>query len=257
MRNLLTRWRALSFGASCLVHLGLIAGVLAAERWIASVGAVRPPVLLAQLVTVSDEPSAPREIQKKPAPKRALATRARPAPSPATPLPQIARSVTPPPAASGPPPPETPTLAVTSEPASPSMIAATEPLSPSGPAVNAPATLDTASPGPAQSGEAAPARDAGATGPPTRSARPQGGYQVQPSYPSSALRRGIQGTTMLKVHVLVDGHIGDVVVQQSAGHPDLDQAAVDAVRRWRFEPARRGDHPVAMWVLLPVEFQIR
>ena len=36
---------------------------------------------------------------------------------------------------------------------------------------------------------------------------------------------------MLKVHVLIDGRVGDVIVQQSAGHPDLDQAAIDAVRR--------------------------
>ena len=42
----------------------------------------------------------------------------------------------------------------------------------------------------------------------------------------------------------------------SAGHPDLDQAAMEAVRRWRFEPARRGADAVAMWVLLPVEFRL-
>jgi protein TonB len=101
-----------------------------------------------------------------------------------------------------------------------------------------------------------PSRDTG-SGAIAQSARPQGGYQVRPSYPSSALRQGIQGTTMLKVHVLVDGRVGDVLVQQSAGHPDLDQAAIEAVRRWRFEPARRGSDPVAMWVLLPVQFQIR
>ena len=34
-------------------------------------------------------------------------------------------------------------------------------------------------------------------------------------------------------------------------------AAEDAVRRWRFEPARRSDDPVAMWVRLPVEFRLR
>ena len=61
---------------------------------------------------------------------------------------------------------------------------------------------------------------------------------------------------MLRVHVLADGRIGDVLVEHSAGHPDLDQAAMEAVRRWRFEPARRGADAVAMWVLLPVEFRL-
>ena len=103
----------------------------------------------------------------------------------------------------------------------------------------------------------APSRDAGATGAVTRVARPQGGYQVRPGYPASARRLGIQGVTLLKVHVLVDGRVGDVIVQETAGHLDLDQAAADAVRRWRFDPARRGDEPVAMWVLLPVEFRLK
>jgi protein TonB len=91
----------------------------------------------------------------------------------------------------------------------------------------------------------------------TRYARPQGGYQVQPIYPSTPRRLGIQGTTLLRVHVLADGRIGEVLVQQSAGHPELDEAAADAVRRWRFDPARRGPEAVAMWVLLPVEFRLR
>jgi protein TonB len=88
-------------------------------------------------------------------------------------------------------------------------------------------------------------------------ARVRGGYQVRPTYPASARRVGAQGTSLLRVHVLADGRIGEVLVQESAGHPDLDQAAVDAVKRWRFEPARRGQEPVATWVLLPVQFRLR
>jgi len=91
----------------------------------------------------------------------------------------------------------------------------------------------------------------------TRQARPQGGYQVRPSYPATPRRLGIQGTTLLRVHVLADGRIGDVLVEKSAGHPELDDAATDAVKRWRFDPARRGSDAVAMWVLLPVEFKLR
>lgn len=91
----------------------------------------------------------------------------------------------------------------------------------------------------------------------TQTAVPRGGYQVRPSYPSNARRLGIQGTTLLSVFVAADGRVADVVVKQSAGHPDLDHAAADAVKRWRFEPARRGSEAVAMWVLLPVEFRLR
>jgi protein TonB len=91
----------------------------------------------------------------------------------------------------------------------------------------------------------------------TRTAIPRGGYQVQPRYPASARRLGIQGTTLLRVFVSTDGRVTDVGVEQTAGHGDLDNAAADAVRRWRFEPARRGEEPVGMWVLLPVEFRLK
>jgi len=62
--------------------------------------------------------------------------------------------------------------------------------------------------------------------------------------------------TLLRVHVETDGRVGDIAVQQSAGHAELDRAAADAVRQWRFEPARNEAGPVAMWVLIPVEFRL-
>ncbi len=88
-------------------------------------------------------------------------------------------------------------------------------------------------------------------------ARPLGGYQVKPRYPDSARRAGVQGVTLLKVRVLENGHVGETVIEQSAGHPDLDRSATEAVKKWRFEPARRGSEPVAVWVLLPVRFQLQ
>jgi protein TonB len=62
---------------------------------------------------------------------------------------------------------------------------------------------------------------------------------------------------MLRFEVLTDGSVGAVKVQKSAGHSDFDQAAIDAVKTWRFEPARRGKEPVAVWVTLPVRFELR
>jgi TonB family protein len=87
-------------------------------------------------------------------------------------------------------------------------------------------------------------------------ARPLGGYQVKPRYPESARRAGAQGVTVLKLRVLENGRVGEVLVEQSAGHPDLDVEAADAVKKWLFEPARVGKQPVAVWVLLPVKFEL-
>jgi periplasmic protein TonB len=87
-------------------------------------------------------------------------------------------------------------------------------------------------------------------------ARPLGGYQVKPRYPESARRAGAQGITTLRVRVLENGKVGEVMVDQSAGFRDLDLAAMDAVRKWRFEPARRGKEPVSVWVMLPVKFEL-
>jgi protein TonB len=104
---------------------------------------------------------------------------------------------------------------------------------------------------------AMPSSPSDATGPPATFARPLGGYQVTPPYPDSARRLGVQGTTHLRFEVLPNGRVGSVQVDRSAGHPDLDQAAVEAIRQWRFEPARRGSEPVTVWVTLPVRFELR
>ena len=126
--------------------------------------------------------------------------------------------------------------------------------SPSG---SAPLTMTSSSPSGSAAVVAALPPAAAVASAVTRTAIPRGGYQVTPSYPASARRLGIEGTALLRVFVDAKGHVGDVVVKQSAGHPDLDRAAADAVRRWRFDPARRGADAVAMWVELPVEFHLR
>jgi periplasmic protein TonB len=87
-------------------------------------------------------------------------------------------------------------------------------------------------------------------------ARPLGGYQTTPRYPDSARRQGVEGITTLRFIVLPNGHVDQIAVARSAGHVDLDRAAMDAVRTWRFEPARRGKEAVAVWVTLPVRFEL-
>ena len=54
-------------------------------------------------------------------------------------------------------------------------------------------------------------------------ARPLGGYQVKPHYPESARRAGAHGTTLLKLRVLENGKVGEVQIEKSAGHAELDE----------------------------------
>lgn len=87
-------------------------------------------------------------------------------------------------------------------------------------------------------------------------ARPLGGYQVKPRYPESARKAGAQGVTLLRIRVLENGRVGQVLIEKSAGYRDLDFAAAEAVKKWLFEPARRGKEAVAVWVMLPVKFEL-
>jgi protein TonB len=87
-------------------------------------------------------------------------------------------------------------------------------------------------------------------------ARPLGGYQVKPRYPEAARKAGAQGVTLLRVRVLENGRVGEVLIEKSAGFQELDVSAAEAVKKWLFEPARRGKEPVQVWVLLPVKFEL-
>jgi protein TonB len=60
----------------------------------------------------------------------------------------------------------------------------------------------------------------------------------------------------LNVSVSAEGRAIEVVVAQSSGHEDLDQAAMAAVSRWRFIPATRAGKPCAAAALVPILFRL-
>jgi periplasmic protein TonB len=273
--------------ASCTIHTGFVAAAMV------MVGAGRTPADPALHVELVEPPpdaptAAPPPDPPRPRPER-MPPPKRPAPAPLTlpkpietPLPKMEEAHAPdipPPAVREPEPPPAPPEPKRVEPApepavprtlagatqgAPAPAVATGPpatggdVAPGGvtwPAGGSTSSSDRAGSGTGATGGAG--MTARGTGDVTSTAYPRGGYQVRPSYPASARRLGIQGTSLLRVFVGADGKVSDVVVQESAGHADLDEAATAAVRRWRFEPARRGTEAVAMWVLLPVEFHLK
>jgi protein TonB len=79
----------------------------------------------------------------------------------------------------------------------------------------------------------------------------------KPQYPHASRRLGEEGRVVLRVFVSADGDAKRVEVKQSSGFQRLDQAAENAVARWRFVPARRGEQAVSAWVAVPIEFSLK
>lgn len=73
-----------------------------------------------------------------------------------------------------------------------------------------------------------------------------------PGYPAGSTH---QGTVVMHLEVGIDGSVRRVELKHSSGHGDLDQAAMQAARRWRFTPALEDGKPVASWISVPVNFE--
>ena len=73
--------------------------------------------------------------------------------------------------------------------------------------------------------------------------------------PAAMLRAGVGGTVVVVAEVDAQGNPVDVRVVERSGERDLDRAAVNAVRQWRFEPAMRNGKAIATSVKVPVDFK--
>lgn len=80
--------------------------------------------------------------------------------------------------------------------------------------------------------------------------------RVQPDYPPEAFRAGEEGTVVLRVDVDASGNPGNVDIVSRSGSRDLDRAAIEAVRKWKFRPAMQGGQAVASQVEVPIDFRM-
>lgn len=76
-----------------------------------------------------------------------------------------------------------------------------------------------------------------------------------PEYPAAALRAGASGDVALRILVGADGRPDEVTVVGSSRNRALDRAAVQTVRRWRFEPAMRDGVAVPATVQQVIRFE--
>jgi periplasmic protein TonB len=146
----------------------------------------------------------------------------------------------------------------------PELIVPVQPTPPAAPALRSEITASLpepirelpppAPPAPELKPDPQPARDSTPSTPPSAAAAYLN--NPRPAYPERARRQGLEGTVTLGVLVTPEGRPGRVEIKQSSGAAALDQAALDAVRHWRFAPARRAGQAVEEWVLVPLVFQI-
>ncbi|MDP2881955.1 MAG: energy transducer TonB [Azonexus sp.] len=78
----------------------------------------------------------------------------------------------------------------------------------------------------------------------------------EPKYPPLSRRLGEEGKVLLKVRVTVDGQPSAVDLEKTSSFERLDEAARQAVARWRFVPAKRGNEAIEATVIVPVVFRL-
>ena len=77
-----------------------------------------------------------------------------------------------------------------------------------------------------------------------------------PAYPQEARRQGQEGVVLLTVDVDRRGYPSMVMIKKGSGYASLDQAALKAVRRWRFAAAQIGDLKIESSVVVPIRFKL-
>lgn len=86
---------------------------------------------------------------------------------------------------------------------------------------------------------------------------PQPTVKSQPVYPSSLLNKGIGGKVEIACVIDASGAVSGTKVRKSSGNSALDQAALKAVRKWKFKAAVRGGKKVKSTCVVPFNFEIK
>ncbi|MFO1374828.1 MAG: energy transducer TonB [Agitococcus sp.] len=79
---------------------------------------------------------------------------------------------------------------------------------------------------------------------------------TSPTYPAMSRRLAEQGKVLLEVLILANGTVGEIKLKQSSGFKRLDDAALQTVKQWRFQPAKRGNQAIDYWYIQPISFSL-
>jgi protein TonB len=81
--------------------------------------------------------------------------------------------------------------------------------------------------------------------------------RIAPAYPPQSRRMREEGSVEVLLELDIHGNVANARVTRSSGHPRLDAAALDAVRQWHCEPARRDGRAVGAIALQSFDFSLQ
>ena len=80
---------------------------------------------------------------------------------------------------------------------------------------------------------------------------------IRPKYPEIAQEAGIEGTVIVQVFVDKKGRVKETIILKGIPNTGLDEAAIKAIRKTRFFPAKQRERAVGVWISIPVNFRLK
>lgn len=80
---------------------------------------------------------------------------------------------------------------------------------------------------------------------------------IRPKYPQYAKEKGIEGTVIVQVFVNKKGRVTETTILNGFPNSGLDEAAIKAIRKTRFRPAKQRGESVGVWISIPINFRLK
>jgi len=80
---------------------------------------------------------------------------------------------------------------------------------------------------------------------------------IRPTYPEIAQEAGIEGIVIVQAFIDKKGRVKETLILKGVPNTGLDEAAMEAIRKTRFRPAKQRERAVGVWISIPVNFKLK
>ena len=86
---------------------------------------------------------------------------------------------------------------------------------------------------------------------------PQPMTSIRPQYPEIAQEAGIEGVVVVQAFIDKKGRVKETLILKGGPNTGLEEAAMEAIRKTRFKPAKQRERAVGVWISIPVNFKLK